>query len=101
MSYAFLNRGANFSVDVVIPVLNEAHVLEKSVERVIGFLRERFHCKWHLVIIDNGSTDGTQNVARTLCGRHRKMQFPPLTQRGRGRALPHAGLKSRAEVVCY
>jgi glycosyltransferase involved in cell wall biosynthesis len=101
MSYAFLNRGANFSVDLVIPVLNEAHVLEKSVERVLGFLRERFHCNWHLVIIDNGSTDGTQNVARQLCGRHPEMQFLHLTQRGRGRALRHAWLQSRAEVVCY
>jgi glycosyltransferase involved in cell wall biosynthesis len=101
MSYAFLNRGANFSVDVVIPVLNEAHVLEKSVERVLGFLRERFHCNWQLIIIDNGSTDGTQNVARALCGRHPELQFLHLTQRGRGRALRHAWLQSRAEAVCY
>jgi glycosyltransferase involved in cell wall biosynthesis len=101
MSHAFLNRGAKFSVDVVIPVLNEAHVLARSVERVLGFLRERFHCTWHLVIIDNGSTDGTQDVARALCKQNPELQFLHLTQRGRGRALRHAWLQSRAQVVCY
>ena len=101
MSYAFLNRGSNFSVDVVIPVLNEAHVLAKSVERVLGFLREQFHCKWNLTIIDNGSTDGTQDVARSLCSRNPEVKFLHLTQRGRGRALRHAWLQSRADVVCY
>jgi glycosyltransferase involved in cell wall biosynthesis len=101
MSYAFQHRGADFSVDVVIPVLNEAHVLTQSTERVLGFLRERFHCNWHLVIIDNGSTDGTQDVARKLCNRHPELQFLHLTQRGRGRALRHAWLQSRAQVVCY
>jgi glycosyltransferase involved in cell wall biosynthesis len=101
MSYAFLNRGASFSVDVVIPVLNEAHVLAKSVERVHAFLKEQFHCNWHLLIIDNGSTDGTQDIARSLCGRHPELQFLHLMQRGRGRALRHAWLQSRAQVVCY
>lgn len=100
MSYAFQEK-KNFSVDVVIPVLNEAHVLAQSSKRVMAFLEERFHCNWRLVIIDNGSTDGTQDVALTLCEQYPRMQFLRLTQRGRGRALRHAWLQSRAEVVCY
>ena len=88
-------------MDIVIPVLNEAHVLAKSAERVLAFLRPRFHCGWRLVVIDNGSTDGTQDVARELCALHKEVQFLHLTQRGRGRALRHAWLQSRAQVVCY
>jgi glycosyltransferase involved in cell wall biosynthesis len=101
MRHDFLPRDASFTVDVVIPVLNEAHVLAASVERVVTFLRERFHCKWKVVIVDNGSTDGTQDVARKLCVQHPEVQFLYLMQRGRGRALRHAWLQSRAEVVCY
>ena len=100
MSHACLNRD-NFTVDVVIPVLNEAHVLAGSVERVLQFLRERARCKWHVVVVDNGSTDGTQDVARQLCRQYPEVQFVHLSQRGRGRALRHAWLQSRAEVVCY
>jgi glycosyltransferase involved in cell wall biosynthesis len=90
-----------FTVDVVIPVLNEAHVLAGSVEQVVAFLRKRFHCKWQVVIVDNGSTDGTQDVACQLCDRFPEVRFLHLMQRGRGRALRHAWLQSRAQVVCY
>ncbi len=90
-----------FIVDVVIPVLNEAHVLEKSVARVRQFLTAHLAYEWHVVIVDNGSTDGTDAVARALVQRHADVQFLHLTQRGRGRALRHAWLQSKADVVCY
>lgn len=89
------------TVDVVIPVLNEAHVLEKSVETVIAYLCSHVACQWQVVIVDNGSTDGTQNVARRLCEREPRVRFIHLLQRGRGRALRQAWLQSKADVVCY
>jgi glycosyltransferase involved in cell wall biosynthesis len=89
------------SVDVVIPVLNEAHVLEKSVYTVLDYLRRNVAYSWKLVIVDNGSTDGTQDVARRLCEREAQVGFIHLHQRGRGRALRQAWLQSTADVVCY
>jgi glycosyltransferase involved in cell wall biosynthesis len=88
-------------VDVVIPVLNEAHVLEKSVARVRDFLRANLPYQSRVVIIDNGSTDGTGQVAAALAARYADVQFLQLAQRGRGRALRHAWLQSKADVVCY
>ena len=44
-----------FRVDVVIPVLNEAHVLRASTEKLIAFLERRFPYDWRIVIADNGS----------------------------------------------
>jgi glycosyltransferase involved in cell wall biosynthesis len=101
ISYPFLTRGADFSVDIVIPVMNEVRVLAASVERLLGFLRQEFHCSWRIVIIDNGSADGTQDVATELDRQHPEVKFLHLMQRGRGRALRHAWLQSRADVVCY
>lgn len=95
------NVPANFSVDVVIPVLNEAHVLRKSVETLLNFLQANLDYRWQVVIVDNGSTDGTQNVARELTAAHSQVQFIYLQQRGRGRALRHAWLQSKADIVCY
>jgi glycosyltransferase involved in cell wall biosynthesis len=89
------------TVDVVIPVLNEAHVLEKSVRTVLGSLRSSFPYRWQIVIVDNGSTDGTQDVARKLCECEPEVRFLHLLQRGRGRALRHAWLQSKADIVCY
>jgi glycosyltransferase involved in cell wall biosynthesis len=92
---------ANFSVDVVIPVLNEAHVLRKSVETLLNFLQANLDYRWQVVIVDNGSTDGTQNVAKELTAAHSEVLFTYLQQRGRGRALRYAWLQSRADIVCY
>lgn len=88
-------------VDVVIPVLNEAHVLEKSVLTVRAFLAEHPTYDWRVVIVDNGSTDGTDDVGRALAARHPDVRFVHLEQRGRGRALRHAWTGSDADVMCY
>ena len=92
---------AETSVDVVIPVLNEAHVLARSVGTVRKFLTENFPYRWRLVIVDNGSTDATDEVAERLAHEHADVTFIHLEQRGRGRALRCAWMQSRADVVCY
>jgi glycosyltransferase involved in cell wall biosynthesis len=89
------------TVDVVIPVLNEAHVLEKSVNTLREYLAHRFPYQWRVVIVDNGSTDGTQNVALGLSARYSDITFWRLDERGRGRALRHAWTQSDADIVCY
>lgn len=91
----------DYSVDVVIPVLNEAHVLETSVTTVRAFLDEHFSYRWRVVIVDNGSTDGTREVAERLAALHDDVVFHHLAIRGRGSALRHAWTRSNADVVCY
>jgi len=89
------------SVDVVIPVLNEAHVLAKSVAKVRNFLSQHLPYRWRVVIVDNGSTDGTGRVAEALAARHSDVTFLHLQQRGRGRALRYAWSQGTADIVCY
>jgi glycosyltransferase involved in cell wall biosynthesis len=101
MSEPHVKDGAKFNVDVVIPVLNEAHVLQKSVETVLGFLHSHLRYRWRIVIVDNGSTDGTQNVAKELVSLYPEVRFIRLAQKGRGRALRQAWLQSSADIVCY
>src|SRR5205085_9095439 len=85
------------SVDIVIPVLNEAHVLEKSVDTLRRFASEYLPYAWRILIVDNGSTDGTSDVARRLAeGPH--VGFLQLPQRGRGRALRCAWIQSQADI---
>lgn len=89
------------TVDVVIPVLNEAHVLADSVATVRRFLHEHLPYQSQVLIVDNGSTDGTDRVGLDLERQHRDVQYLQLAQRGRGRALRHAWSHSTADVVCY
>lgn len=89
------------TVDIVIPVLNEAHVLAGSVRKVREFVRENISDECCVVIVDNGSTDGTDEVAKKLVAEYPDVKFIHLTQRGRGRALRAAWLQSQSDVLCY
>lgn len=91
----------DISVDVVIPVLNEAHVLERSIRTIRRFLRHSFPHRWRLVIVDNGSTDGTDRVAMKLNARYPDVDFLHLVHKGRGRALRASWMQSTADIVCY
>ena len=89
------------SVDVVIPVLNEAHVLETSMTKLRTFLLGNAGFKWQIVIVDNGSTDGTLDVAKRLAGQYPDMRWLHLNVKGRGRALRETWNRSTADIVAY
>jgi len=95
------NNRQDIRVDIVIPVLNEAHVLTKSVSTVWEFLQDNLKYQWKIVIVDNGSTDGTSDVARKLAERFSDLELICLDVKGRGRALREAWQRSSADVVLY
>ncbi|MGW5733624.1 MULTISPECIES: glycosyltransferase family 2 protein [Streptomyces] len=75
-------------VDVVLPCLDEAAALPWVLERVPA--------GWRAVVVDNGSTDGSPDIARALGAT--VVREP---RRGFGAAC-HAGLlASDADVVCF
>ena len=97
------------SVDIVIPVYNEEHVLARSVETLRAFLRDsvpacrtgRPHA-WRIVVADNASTDGTLAVAQGLAEQYPgEVAVVHLPQKGRGRALRAAWLGSDADILTY
>jgi glycosyltransferase involved in cell wall biosynthesis len=75
-------------VDVVLPCLDEAEALPWVLDRIPA--------GWRAIVVDNGSTDGSANLARDL-GAY--VVHEP--RRGFGAAC-HAGLTAAtAEVVCF
>ena len=89
------------TVDVVIPCYNEVAVLRESVERTLRLFEEQPQYDWRLVIADNGSDDGTGELARELAREHERVRALVLTIKGRGIALREAWLGSDADVVSY
>src|SRR3990170_4342586 len=91
------------TVDFVIPMLNEEHVLARSVETLRAFLRDNLsQHRWRIVLADNGSTDGTLGVAQGLAHQYpQEVTVLHLPERGRGRALRKAWLESDADVLAY
>jgi glycosyltransferase involved in cell wall biosynthesis len=89
------------SVDIVIPVYNEEHVLGDSVGTLRRFLRGDFPHQWRVLIADNASTDKTLAVAQALAQEHTDVSSLHISQKGRGRALKAAWLSSPADIVSY
>ena len=91
------------SVDIVVPVLNEEQALAPCIDQLRDFLAGALkQHTWRIVVADNGSTDGTLNVAKAQAKRHPKqVGYVHLDVRGRGRALRRAWLESDADVVSY
>jgi putative flippase GtrA len=88
-------------VEIVVPIYNERHVLERSVRRLHAFLTDTFPFSWRIVIADNASTDGSFTVARRLARELDGVDAIHLDAKGRGRALRAAWSASDAQVLCY
>ena len=89
------------SVDVVIPVYNEEHILGQSVVALREFLGQNLSQSWKIVIADNASTDSTWEVAQDLARQYTDVVSLHLDEKGRGRALRRAWLESSADIVSY
>jgi glycosyltransferase involved in cell wall biosynthesis len=89
------------SVDVVIPVYNEEHILAQSVATLRQFLSKGFHHKWRILIADNASTDNTLALAQELAQKHPNVASLHIPEKGRGRALKASWLGSAADIVSY
>src|SRR5215212_8454549 len=89
------------SVEIVIPVYNEANVVPGSITTLCSYLETYFPYQWSVLIVDNASTDRTFSVAQELADTYHRISVLHLNQKGRGRALKTAWLASEADVAAY
>ena len=94
-------RAGTRTVEIVVPVYNEEHVLAASVRRLHAYLVATFPYRFTITVADNASTDGTWQVATGLSAELPGVRAVHLEQKGRGRALRHVWSRSEADVVSY
>lgn len=88
-------------VEIVVPVYNEAGVLERNVRTLCAYITGNCDFSFRVTIADNASTDGTLAIARRLSGELPAVEVLHLDEKGRGRALRAAWSRSDARVVAY
>jgi glycosyltransferase involved in cell wall biosynthesis len=89
------DRSDELDVTVVMPCLNEADTLKVCIEKALKSFRDA-GLSGEVVVADNGSTDGSQDIARAAGAR-----LVPVAERGYGSALMGgiAAAKSRFIVM--
>jgi dolichyl-phosphate beta-glucosyltransferase len=74
-------------LSVVVPAYNEEQRLPRTIEQIERYLDGK-KADYELVLVDDGSTDGTRQVMDAAAERHASVRVEALPQnRGKGRAL--------------
>lgn len=89
------------TVDLVVPVYNEAHVLAASIRMLVEFLSKTCQDDWRITIADNGSTDQTPEVMRNIVRRDARLRALRVDAKGRGLALKRVWGASEAAIHAY
>jgi len=88
-------------VDVVLPCYNEVAVLRETVTTLLEFLADKEDFDWKIVIAENGSSDGTAELAEELAAMDARVFARTSREKGRGLALKRVWMESDADIVCY
>jgi len=87
-------------LSVVIPAYNEAPRLERNIESLIDFLNKEFTSPYEVIIAEDGSVNGTYEVAKRLSEKIPSVKVIHSDKRlGKGRALNKALRQAYGEVV--
>lgn len=78
---------------ILMPCLNEAETLATCIEKANRWI-EGSGLAAEVLIADNGSTDGSQEIAESLGAR-----VVPVASRGYGAALFHGSKEARGEWI--
>ena len=88
-------------INILFPVLNEERRLEKGIINTIKFMNKKFITDYKITIVDNGSIDNTEIIAKRLESIYYEVNYIKLSERGVGLAL-REGIKSNdCEIVGY
>jgi glycosyltransferase involved in cell wall biosynthesis len=85
-------------LSIVMPCYNEKRTIEKIIDEVMAV--DLGTTKKEIVIVDDGSTDGTRDILKKLAAKHKniKLVFQKVNQ-GKGAALKEGLLQTTGDVV--
>jgi len=87
----------NTYLSIVIPLHNERLRLRETVYNVIRYCEREFHGRYEILLIENGSTDGTFDVAQELSGIYRPVRVYHLDVRSKASAVRYGMIQARGE----
>jgi dolichyl-phosphate beta-glucosyltransferase len=90
-------------LSIVIPAYNEERRLPPTLARIAAFLREQAY-RSEVLIVENGSTDGTSAAVETFCATELRPGDPfdlvlLHSEKGKGNAVRHGMLNGRGEFL--
>ena len=88
-------------VSLVVPAYNEAALIDSNLEKLCLYMQSlEADFRWEIVLINDGSTDGTAEIVEAFARRHQNVRvFHHITNFGLGQAFKFAFRHCHGEYV--
>src|SRR5258708_25835306 len=88
-------------LSIVIPSFNEEKRLPATLERIASYINASGR-QTEVIVVDDGSTDGTARVAESSRGKIEDLRVVSNGQnRGKGYSVRPGSMESRGEIVLF
>lgn len=95
------NNAGNSSYTILIPCLNESSTIEKAVLQADKYAHKYISRKYEILIADNGSTDGTLDILKSLKKSIQTLKVINVPTKGYGAALHHGIVAAKNPYVIF
>jgi glycosyltransferase involved in cell wall biosynthesis len=93
----YKGRPQDIKVSVIMPTWNRSFIIQKAIDSVLAQSYENLE----LIISDDGSTDGTEDMIAVVYGREKRVRYMKNAHAGVGHARNAALAKARGELIAY
>src|SRR5262245_2583655 len=88
-------------ISVVVPAYNEAGRILPSLDRIVSYLQGH-HPGYEVLVVDDGSTDGTESAVRQRFGGNSGVEVLGYgANRGKGFAVRHGMSRATGDLVLF
>lgn len=90
----------NPAISLIIPVHNEEKILQENLKKISNYLNS-LGKEFEIILIENGSTDGTFALATGISKKDSRVRAISITQKSLGDALRNGILNAKGEILVW
>src|SRR5437667_9687940 len=93
---------ATHNYSIIIPAYNEGERIPSSLEKVLAYVTRNFPGRAEVIVVNDGSTDGTADIVREYARRNRAIRLIENPgNRGKGYSVRNGMLHANGEILLF